>query len=146
MNYRSHLIVGFIAGAIYILFSYYFLGFFHGPNDILLTIVVTVIFSLLPDIDHRNSLISFAFMGMGISGAVAGYLLDNNTLLLSSLVFLVIIFISWNMGHRKFIHSISFGIIVSLMLTYFLGYEYGILGFICFYSHLLADKEPFKLI
>ena len=48
--------------------------------------------------------------------------------------------------HRGFIHSIIFGLIASVPLYFFFGLGPALVGFLCFYSHLVADDEPFKLI
>lgn len=147
MNREGHLLVGFIAGILFIFITHLFLGWFnYNFKDICTYAIIIAIYCLLPDADHRNSTISFVFIGASILGMAVGYYYNNNTILFSFFALLIITFIAWIIGHRRFIHSILFGILVSIPLIYFFYYQIAILGFICFYSHLAADELYFKLI
>lgn len=146
MNFIKHLLFGWLFGILFIVATYFLLGWFPlSMNNIYFICAILLIYPLLPDTDHRNSIISFIFVGLGIAGIGFGYYLNYNILTISSLILLSLTYLAWILGHRQFVHSIIFGIIVSLPLGYFLGYPFGILGFICFYSHLFADKEYLKL-
>ena len=146
MNFVKHLLFGFLFGILFIIIAHYLLKVFPISIEQAITLCsIIFVYSLLPDTDHRNSIISFIFVGLGILGLGIGYYLNNNLINISSFILLVLTYIAWLVGHRQFVHSILFGILVSLPLIYFLGYEFAILSFIAFYSHLFADKEYFKL-
>ena len=147
MNRGGHLLVGFIVGILFIFITHFFLGWFnYNFKDICIYIIIIALYCLIPDTDHRNSTISFVFIGMSIFGMSAGYYYNNNIVLFSFFTLLVITFIAWIIGHRGFVHSILFGIIVSIPLMYFFSYQISILSFVCFYSHLVADEIPFKIV
>lgn len=146
MNKGGHLLVGFIVGILLILVTHFLLGWFE--LSLYLIVVYTAIifiYSLLPDIDHRNSTITWIFIGLSIVGMLYGYFYNENIALFLSFILLALTFIAGFVGHRGFIHSILFAIIVSFPLYYFFSYQVAILGAVCFYSHLVADKEYFKL-
>jgi len=147
MNFKGHLITGFITGILFILITHYFFDWFsYDLKSIGIYVIIIFIYSLLPDSDLRNSTISYVFIAISIIGMMMGYNYDDIKILFSSFALLVITFIAWNMKHRGFIHSIVFNIIVSAPLIYFFSYEVAALAFICFYSHLIVDEEYFKLI
>jgi len=147
MNFKGHLTIGFVVGALFILITHTFLGWFsYDLKSIGIYGIIIFIYCLLPDSDLRNSTISYVFIAVSIIGMMAGYNYNNTKILYSSFALLVVTFIAWNMKHRGFIHSIVFNIIVSAPLIYFFSYEVAALAFICFYSHLAADEEYFKLI
>ena len=146
MNYTNHLLIGFISAVVFIILTHYIFKWFNfSIIQIGIICLIIIVYSLLPDVDHRNSMISFIFIGLGIAGIGGGYYLKNNPIMISSFLLLVLTFLAWIIGHRQLVHSIIFDIIVSLPLAYFLGYQFGLLGFICFYSHMLADGEYFKI-
>lgn len=147
MNKGGHLLVGFIVGILFIYITHFTLGWFsYDFKNICLYAVIIGLFCLIPDTDHRNSVISFIFIGLSILGMAAGYNYNNDVILFSFFGLLIATFIAWTIGHRGFVHSILFGIIVSIPLIYLFSYQVSILAFICFYSHLAADEEFFKFI
>lgn len=147
MNRGGHLLVGFLVGIIFIYITHFIFGWFNYTfKDICIYTIIVAAYSLLPDTDHRNSTISFIFIGLSILGMGAGYSYNNNLILFSSFSLLVITFIAWTIGHRGFVHSILFDILVSVPLIYFFSYQVALLGFVIFYSHLACDEEFFKLI
>jgi hypothetical protein len=149
MNRNAHLAVGFITVAIAVLVSHWLCGWFNIDIQTLISlIVITYIFSLLPDIDHKSGTCTWLFLGTGIVGIIISLLnnqyhftsLDN--LMWPSIILLGLTFLTANfMGHRKFIHSITFDLIISSLL-YFVVRDWTLclIAFISFYSHLAADK------
>jgi membrane-bound metal-dependent hydrolase YbcI (DUF457 family) len=97
-------------------------------------------------VDLKNSQIVWTFIPIGLIGSGIGYAMNNEIYLLAGLGLITITFIAAQFfPHRGFTHSIIFGIFVSIPWIY-LSYEYFILAFLCFYSHLLGDEEYFKII
>ena len=147
MNFKGHLITGFVIGILFIIMTHTFLGWFNYDfKSIGIYAVIISIYCLLPDSDLRNSTISYVFIAVSIIGMMMGYNYEDTKIMYSSFALLVVTFIAWNIKHRGFIHSIIFNIIVSAPLIYFFSYEVAALAFICFYSHLAADEEYFKLV
>jgi len=147
MDYESHLFLGGILGTIMILVMHHFYGWFESDlESIILMIIIVYIYSLLPDVDAKSSQIVWTFIPLGLLAITSGYLLKNDTYLVSGIALIAITFIAAQfMPHRGFTHSILFGLAVSLPWIY-LSWNYSVLAFICFYSHLLGDEEYFKMV
>jgi membrane-bound metal-dependent hydrolase YbcI (DUF457 family) len=148
MNKKGHLMVGLLVCSLFIfLANLLFDWYFFDIKSIAIYIIIILIYCLMPDIDSKSSTIVWFFIPLSIIGMAYGYYTQNNIIMISFFSLLVITFISasW-MPHRGFIHSILFGIVVSAPLFYFFSYQESILGFIAFYSHLIADEEYFKII
>ena len=123
-------------------------------SSIFIMILLTVFYSILPDIDHKNSAITWLFFGIGVLGLVIGILelifkfnlvspiiiLILSTLLLSSTYIAGNIF-----SHRGFIHSIPVGILAVTPLYFlFHGMSYCYLAYVAWHSHLLGDGYLLK--
>lgn len=148
MEKAGHLFLGIILGGILILLTHYYLEWFDFADlkNIGLVCVIIYVYSLFSDIDTRASTIVWTFLGLGIIFSFAGYALGEKMYLLGGLGLITITFLAAQVfPHRGFTHSILFGLFVSIPWIY-LSYEYSILAFVCFYSHMLGDEEYFKLI
>lgn len=148
MEYKEHLFIGIGLGAIFVLLSHFYLHWFNFNNLINIGLLVGIIYiySLLADVDAKSSKIVWTFIPIGLIAAIIGYVLNNQIYLLGGIALIAVTFIvAQFFPHRGFTHSILFGIAVSLPWIY-LSYEYAILAFVCYYSHLMADKEFFKLV
>jgi hypothetical protein len=117
---------------------------------------IIFLYSLLPDIDHKNSTITWLFIGFSIIGLVWGLLVllmkqdyTRGLLLLGvGIVFLISIYVCANyFKHRGLIHSIPIGILaaIPLLFIFFFQIQYSIMGFVAWYSHLLGDGYLFKI-
>lgn len=148
MNKIGHLAVGILLGTILILLTHYYLNWFDFKSlvNIGFLIGIIYIYSLLPDVDMKNSAVTWTFIPMGLIAAIAGYVLNNQIYLLGGIALIAVTFIvAQFFPHRGFTHSILFGIAVSLPWIY-LSYEYAILAFVCYYFHLIADSLYFKIV
>jgi hypothetical protein len=148
MDKAGHLFVGVILGVILILLTHYYLGWFDFKSLTALGIMIFIlyIYSLLADIDSKSATVVWTFIPIGLFAAIVGYLLHNEIYLVGGIGLIAVTFLAAQfLPHRGFTHSILFGIVVSIPWIY-LSYEYSILAFVCFYSHLIADQEYFKLI
>jgi len=148
MNKSGHLLVGSIVAFFLVLITNYFFGLFDLMNvyNILIIIGITYVYSLLADIDHQNSTITWTFLGIGIAGIIVGLSIKLDILLFGSIGLLVLTFIIARfLPHRGFTHSIVFGLLVSLPWIY---YEpiMALLAFFVYYSHLAADEEYLKFV
>jgi hypothetical protein len=147
MDKIAHIFIGGVLGIILILLTHYFLNWFPFTLLNIGTIIVMIyIYSLLADIDTRASQIVWTFIPISIIALVAGYFMNNKIFLLFGIGLITITFLAAQfLPHRGFTHSILFGILVSLPWIYF-SWHYSVLAFICFYSHLVADQEYFKIL
>jgi hypothetical protein len=147
LDKAGHLFVGGALGVILVLLTHYFLDWF--PYNLLnfgTLIIILYVYSLLADIDTKSGTIVWTFLGVGIIILIAGYFFNNKIFLLFGIGLITITFLAAQfLPHRGFTHSILFGILVSLPWIYF-SWHYSVLAFICFYSHLVADQEYFKLV
>ena len=116
---------------------------FYGYFDLLsletygIILVIIFIYSLLPDVDHQMSVITWIFLGVGILGSIYGTFY-NVKILYFSLGLLVLTFVSAKfLKHRGIIHTIWMGAITSIPMWFIFGKEFMFLAFVVFYSHLL---------
>jgi len=146
MNKAEHLFIGGVLGIILVLLTHYFLDWFNfNLLNIGFLIIIIYVYSLISDVDMKNSTITWTFIPIGLIAIIAGYYMNNQIFLLGGIGLITVTFIAAQFfPHRGFTHSILFGIVVSLPWIYF-SWHYSLLAFICFYSHLIADEEYFKL-
>src|SRR3989344_4148091 len=133
MNKRNHLILGAIIN----------IG------------LIVIFYSLLPDIDHKNSTITWWFFGIGISGLVIGMIeltlkITNPnpyTILITSTLLLAFTFIATNFfPHRGIIHSVQVGLLAVIPIFFlFHNFIYCIFAYIAWHSHLIGDGYLFKI-
>jgi len=117
--------------------------------------IITLFYSLLPDIDHKNSTITWWFFGVGILGLVISVLelvfnfgivnpilfIVLSTLLLAFTYVSVVVF-----KHRGVIHSVPVGILSVIPLFFvFHSFAYCLIGYVAWHSHLIGDGYLFKI-
>jgi len=145
MNYRNHLAIGYLMSCLVMIITNILFGWFSGIEVIFISLIIVGVFSLLPDIDHPNSKITWFFIGMGILAFILSISLNEQNLRYTSLIILIFVFLSAQVcKHRGFYHSISAALIMSFPLSFF-HLDYGTIGFVAYYSHLIADGLWIKL-
>jgi hypothetical protein len=104
-------------------------------------------YSLLPDIDHPISTITWHFLGIGIIGLVASFFVYGQALLFFSIGLLILTFLCAQFaGHRGPIHTVWAGAIFALPVYFIFGdWRLIFIAWIAFYSHLVADGYLFKI-
>jgi membrane-bound metal-dependent hydrolase YbcI (DUF457 family) len=139
MDWKSHLFLG-------ILFSSFFAYFLNlSFQDYILFLIVGGISCLLPDIDHPKSKISqifFALVFILILDFSFSYSKNPLQFLILSLILISIFFIlyfTFKPSHRGLTHKLSFLLLFSLILYFFLGI-FALAFFSGYLSHILADK------
>jgi hypothetical protein len=148
MDKSAHLFVGVAFGVILILLTHYYLDWFDfkSLSSICLMMIIIYIYSLIEDIDTKSSAIVYTFIPIGLIMMFVGYSINIKVYMFIGFgLILVTFFCAQFLPHRGFTHSILFGVLVSVPWIY-LSYEYSILAFLCFYSHLMLDKIFFKII
>jgi membrane-bound metal-dependent hydrolase YbcI (DUF457 family) len=157
MKKKNHIIFGaiFVISFIFIL-TLFNLDIFRFTLISILTITaITLFYSLLPDIDHKNSTITWWFFGIGVLGLVIGMLeivfkinfISPLTVIFLSTLLLVFTYISVNLfNHRGLIHSIPIGILAVLPLYLLLhSFAYCFLAYVAWHSHLVGDGYLIKM-
>ena len=150
MKKKNHITFAAIFVLIFILVLGYFnLNLFSfTSSSIFIMALLTIFYALLPDIDHKNSTITWWFFGIGVLGLVLGILefslnmrlinpiilLVFSTLLLSSTYLAVTL-----SSHRGFIHSIPVGLLAVIPIYLTLGFGYSCLAYVAWHSHLIGD-------
>jgi len=130
--------------------------FSFSAKSIIVMVAIIFLYSLLPDIDHKNSTITWLFIGFSIIGLIWGLLVllmkqdytRGLMLIVLGVTFLIAIYVCANyFKHRGFIHSLIVGLlaVLPLVFIFFFQVQYVIVGFISWYSHLLGDGFLFKI-
>lgn len=157
MKKRPHIIFAFLLNIIFV-YSTIYLGFslmkFNFFSILILSCII-VFYSLLPDIDHKSSTITWWFFGVGILGLIFGITalllkitnLNPVAILILSTLFLVLIFLASNfLKHRGIIHTVWIGVLAVLPLfIIFHNAFYCIIAYISWHSHLWGDGYFFKV-
>src|SRR3990172_9333880 len=102
MNGKQHITYGIILSVVfsigYQLVTKQFLGII--PN--LLVFPVGYFFSLLPDVDHKMSTITWQLLGCSFMGMAYGYMRNDNEFMLTAFFVGMVTFLSANfMKHRS---------------------------------------------
>lgn len=148
MNKGGHLAVGFIVGILFLFIMSKTLGWFEimDYRAWIGYLAICLIYSLLADIDHKMSTITWFFIGAGVVGVIAAYTMNNKILMLISVLLLGLTYIAAQFfPHRGPTHTIWFAALTTVPIYLLLGWQEMILAFIVYYSHLVADGEFFKL-
>jgi len=157
MNKKGHVILAAILSFAFILFTGYLnlAWFTFSFASVLIISGIIVFYSLLPDIDHKNSTMTWWFFGVGVLGLLVGIMelvfdiekINPITIFGLSTILLVFTFLAANLfDHRGFIHSIPVGILSVLPLWFlFSNIAYCVLAYLAWHSHLLGDGLWFKI-
>jgi hypothetical protein len=148
MNRYGHLIVAFIVAVLFIAAMKHFYNWYaFSIVEVALMVAIVLVYSLLPDLDSTSATITWVFIGIGIVGLGASLIYLNAFGIICFYALLALTFVlSVFMKHRGFLHSIIFGILISLPLFVIASYPEVILAFVCFYSHLISDGKILKVI
>lgn len=140
-GYIIHSIIGVIIGAIVFFLLQLFKFLPATKVNILLAFLFAVVYSILADIDYKSSLIRRT-MRFCLLALVGIYIFLKEGMM--AVVLLIVLMLPTVFNHRGFIHSIVAGILFSLPLL-FIGWQFCIIGFFCYLSHLVVDG-PVKFI
>lgn len=156
MKKRNHIIFAliFVLASIFILNCFKIDIFRFTLVSIFTIIAITVFYCLLPDIDHKNSTITWWFFGIGVLGLVLGMLeigfklnfMSPIKIIFISTLLLVFTYLAVNLfEHRGLIHSVPIGILAVLPLyLLFHSVAYCSLAYIAWHSHLIGDGYLLK--
>ena len=139
MNYQEHFFIG-LAITIFIGFILFIQGSLAitGQNIIWL-LIISFVFSLLPDIDIGTSMIRKVFLT-----AFVIFILINGVNSLGYLLGSIVIVLLF-LPHRGIMHTYLMGGLLSgLLCFYFLDWVLPLIALLNFCSHLILDKIKFK--
>jgi hypothetical protein len=157
MQKRNHIIFGLVLSLLFIIFlGWLRLDWFNFTFMSIFSIVgISVFYSLLPDIDHKNSTITWWFFGIGVAGLILGMIGFGlhtsfynawSLMIISSLLIIFTYLAVTLFDHRGFIHSVPVGLLAIIPLFFlFHSFAYCALGYVAWHSHLLGDGYLFKL-
>lgn len=142
MNWKLHLIGGIISSILlFALISYY-----HGFNELVLSVFLLVpIYALLPDIDHKDSTITWWSIGLAALLILVGVFASNVLIYIGAGLIVLTYIAVLVFKHRGITHSIPFGVATTIPIWYFFGVVPALILFAAYWSHLLLDGIPFKL-
>ena len=136
-GYKWHIIFGVLFAGLFVYISYKYKIFNLTFLEIISAAPILLIYSILPDIDVSSSKISSLFRVVGLSIILVAILFDLKILAISiASILLILQFVK----HRKFIHTVTAGVIFSLPLLYF-NFIIALFAFIGYSSHLLIDRQ-----
>ncbi|MEM4707558.1 MAG: metal-dependent hydrolase [Candidatus Anstonellales archaeon] len=138
MNWPAHVFFGLVAGGV----AAYFFNFDY------LLVVFSVLGALAPDIDHDSSkirkIIDFSFPILAFFMTYS-YLKNINEMLFIYTLALIgiyhIIITYLKPRHRGIMHTFIFALVVSIIIYFMFSLTAGILFFIGYASHLVADLK-----
>ena len=139
-NWKTHIAFGLIFVAIF-----YFIKYLKLVDlKILVYIPVIIFFSQLPDIDSKTSKIRMFVNIMGFSMIIVMlilyFILQNNMFLITSVLILITLILSYFLKHRGWLHSILGAFILCFVLI-FINITLFVVCFLAYISHLIIDKE-----
>ncbi|MFH1505998.1 MAG: metal-dependent hydrolase [archaeon] len=148
-GYKEHITLGILFTVAFFLILYFAFKIDVLSTNILVPSIITIlIFSLLPDIDHKESIISgflHVVAGMAIIAIIAKAIPLNYASFLTVAFVGYLEYYHWSYAradrnHRQFPHTFTFGIISSAVFFFItLSWVVLIVAFLTFVSHILAD-------
>jgi len=157
MKKRGHIIFAAILEFLFVYLTIYlgFSWFDFTWKSIAIISAIIVVYSILPDIDHKNSTITWILFGIGIIGLIVGIFElifglkkpEPLMVFVISTAILILTFVSGNfLKHRGIVHTIQVGLLASLPV-YFLFHNilFPVLAYIAWHSHLIGDGLFFKI-
>lgn len=157
MQKRGHLIFGAILGFIFIYLTIYLgIGIFDFTWASVFAVTFIIgFYSLLPDIDLKNSTITWLFFGVGVLGLVIAIIemsfgiekINPLLIIVLSTILLVFTFLSANIfEHRGIVHSVPAGVLAAIPMYFvFHSFAYCLLAYVAWHSHLLGDGYLLKM-
>lgn len=132
MNFRGHFLSGVLAGGAFFLANLRYPYF--SVLDAGIMWLILIVYALIPDIDTDSYIQTYFYLA---TFGVAAYLFWKKNYLWSALVGMLVM-LPVIAHHRGFVHSLWFGVLVSLPLAFFSPW-YTVVAFCGFMIHLIGD-------
>lgn len=157
-SWKEHLAFGLVFEFLFILVMFLWKGWYNFwntipiLNSILNHLIIIFISPLILDLDHKQGklreAITFIGLMIGIIGVIGHYVSINlDGLMVTGIIMASAAYLLFYVTvHRGFVHSIPSCLIYSI-IAYFIinNIQLSFLAFIGSYTHLIADKIPFKI-
>jgi len=158
-NWKLHLFIGLAIEIPFIIVMWYFFSWYSilSLNSISISFLILISSPLVMDLDHKHGklreVVAYIGLVIGLIG-VSGYLitkylfpLDLEILMIFGIVLASSAHLAFYVTkHRGFMHSIPFSLLYGGLIYLILhNYQLGVLSAIGCYSHLVGDREFFKL-
>jgi len=150
MNGKEHLLFGYLAGVVLAVGAQILIGF-QGVKQNLALIPIIYVFTLLPDIDHKMSSITWNFFAIAFSLLLVGLVKNwNNFLVLGTIFFGLTVVAATLFKHRGITHSVVW-VFFSPFLLLLLDKYITITPFllivagVSYWVHLICDGIPLKV-
>ena len=152
-SWRKHLGFGLTIELLFLLVLLFYAKWF-SVDVIIKLVIIALISPLVLDLDHKHGKLreSITFIGLfiGITGVLCWLfkILNFEVMMVVGIMIASLSHLTfYYTKHRGFVHSIPF----CLMYGYFLymillDYQLAVFGLVGCYSHLIADKRPFKML
>lgn len=157
-SWQEHLRFGLLFEFPFILLLFLWKGWYQATGwlNILILIfeilAVLVLSPLIMDLDHKLGKLREVFTFMGLSIAmlgVAGYYfgIDLTILMVLGIVIATTSYmLCYTTHHRGYTHTVLFCLFYAVLTGFILRrIDLGVLAFIGSYTHLVADKIPFRI-
>jgi len=142
-NWKKHTMVGFICTIL----SLIIINYFTLPDlkFIILSLIVSFVYSQLPDIDTQASKIRWITTIIIIGVGFFNLLLTDNSRI--AIICMGIVLIIWVIGmirgfkHRQVFHSWFSALILSSIIYFYFDIWLAVIAFINYISHIRMDKN-----
>ena len=143
-DWKRHVKVGFLCTLVFLIVCYF--TTIYNTFDykfVLACIVVSFIYSQLPDVDTQASKIRWILTTAGAGWAFVNLISGRYS---TAIIFLGLVIIIWvvglikGFGHRGVSHTFIAACILSSLMFYY-SYWLVIVAFINYMSHLIVDRE-----
>jgi len=145
MNWKAHIAGGFVLSLLFLFlnYNYKFIELETSFSFIILSVGIIMFYSLVPDLDHQISKLTFIITVFMLFLCLYLVLIKDFDKIIYLIVILIVLWLLPKIkgfGHRGHYHSIIFGIIVCIPIL-FISWKLSLIAFISFFSHLLCDWE-----
>ena len=152
-NWKKHLIIGLIISIIGVLLLTAITKSVLSMKQYFYLLIVLLVSPLLPDLDHNNSLLrkillAITTTSLTISLVISNYWLQQLKVINIPLSVLttIIVWFPIIFKHRGFTHSITATIIYVGLVFLMTNWITALVALLGYYSHLILDGVPYKII
>lgn len=145
MNFKEHLIGGAVVALVLTLIMGYTETLMKPPLYHVVGILLCIVYSLIPDIDHPNSkirkytsVVLLVVSIISILGVIEGTVIPELVSKLVGVSSALILLSLWFIKHRGIMHSPVIGLLLSLP-AFVLGWQGFVYAYLGFLTHLVLD-------
>lgn len=139
-GYKTHQLggVGFVFAVFLINSSIHFITLSIGFTELVIVALVTLFYSILPDVDIASSKSRSLVLGGGLLGIIYCFL--TSWAILGIVIAVLLLLMIFLLHHRGRTHTPLGGVIFSIPLIY-LHWVYFLIALVAYISHLILDGK-----